>query len=50
MNEIALELNFEAIFIVYGVVFSTLTIQYFSDILASKTGHPKGDRRSKDDP
>lgn len=39
------ELEIAAIFVIFGVTFSSLTIQILSDILGSKTGHPKGPRR-----
>lgn len=35
---------------IFGVTFSSYTIQILSDILASKTGHPKGPRRTAADP
>jgi len=36
--------------VIFGVTFSSLTLQILSDILGSRTGHPKGPRRQvKDD-
>jgi ribonucleotide monophosphatase NagD (HAD superfamily) len=43
--EIEQELEVVAIFVIFGVTFSSLTIQILSDILGSKSGHPKGPRR-----
>lgn len=39
-----------AIFIMQEVTYSDLTVQLFSDILASKTGHILGERRKPGDP
>ena len=39
------ELCIAAIFVIFGVTFSSLTLQILSDIIGSKTGHPKGPRR-----
>lgn len=50
IEELRSELRFSAIFIMHGVVYSDLTIQLFSDILASKDGHILGERRTKGDP
>ena len=50
IEELKEELYFSAIFIMQGVVYSDLTIQLFSDILASKNGHILGDRRKQGDP
>eukprot|EP00347_Sterkiella_histriomuscorum_P004113 403361703 len=49
VEDLGLDLNFAAIFIVYGTVFSTLTLQIFSDVIASRTGHPKGERIQSED-
>ncbi len=45
--EIEQELNIAAIFVIFGVTFSSMTIQILSDILGSATGHPKGPRRQR---
>jgi len=50
VEELRSELRFAAIFIMHGVVYSDLTIQLFSDILASKDGHILGERRTQGDP
>lgn len=50
IEDLQYELNIAAIFVIFGVTFSSLTIQILSDILASKTGHPKGPRRTADEP
>jgi len=44
VEELSHELFFAAVFVVYGTVFSSLTLQTFSDVLGSKNGHPKGER------
>lgn len=49
IEELRVELSFAAIFIMHGVVYSDLTIQLFSDILASKDGHILGERRKLGD-
>lgn len=45
VHEIESELCISAIMVIFGVTFSSLTIQILSDILGSTTGHPKGPRR-----
>ena len=50
IEELKEDLYFAAIFIMHGVVYSDLTIQLFSDILASKDGHILGERRKHGDP
>jgi hypothetical protein len=45
IDDLKKELHFSAIFIMHGVLYSDLTIQLFSDILASKDGHILGERR-----
>ena len=45
IEELKEDLYFAAIFIMQGTVYSDLTIQLFSDILASKDGHILGERR-----
>jgi len=44
------ELRFAAIFIMHGVIYSDMTIQIFSDLLASTDGHICGPRRRPSDP
>ena len=48
VQEIEQELDIAAIFVIFGVTFSSLTLQILSDILGSATGHPKGPRRQRD--
>lgn len=50
IEDLKKELHFSAIFVMHGVIYSDLTIQIFSDILASKDGHILGERRKKGDP
>jgi ribonucleotide monophosphatase NagD (HAD superfamily) len=45
LEAIGRELEIAAIFVIFGVTFSSMTIQILSDILGSKTGHPRGPRR-----
>ncbi len=49
-SELQKELNFGAIFIIFGVNFSDMTIQIFSDVLGSKNGNAMGERRTLEDP
>ncbi len=46
VTEIEGELCIAAIFVIFGVTFSSLTLQILSDILGSVDGHPKGQRRT----
>ena len=50
IDELKEELVISAIFIMHDVIYSDLTVQLFSDILASKTGHILGERRKPGDP
>jgi len=50
IEELKTELHFSAIMIVNGVIYSDMTIQLFSDILASTDGHVCGPRRTINDP
>ena len=50
IDELESELKFKAIFIMQGTVYSDLTIQIFADIIGSKDGYIKGDRRKPTDP
>lgn len=50
IEELKEDLYFAAIFIMQGTIYSDLTIQLFSDILASKDGHILGERRKLGDP
>lgn len=50
VEELNQELYFSAIFVMHGVIYSDLTIQLFSDILASKDGHIMSERRKAGDP
>lgn len=44
-TQIEQELHLAAVFVIFGVTFSSLTIQVLSDILISKTNHPRGPSR-----
>ena len=50
IEELKKELHFSAIFIMHGVIYSDLTFQVFSDVIASKDGHICGPRRQACDP